>query len=239
MMMRCIIVDDEPLIRELLEDNTRQVPFLELVRSCKSALEALETMQKEQIDIIFMDIQMPRLNGLQFLQSLHNPPLVIMVTAYEKYAVEGFNLQVADYLLKPFSFDRFLKACNRAAELFRMKSSGMLPEASNNYDFFVNVEYTLVKIVPTDIDYIEGLKDYIKIYLSSSAKPVLTRMSLKSIEAKLPANTVIRTHKSFLVAISKITTIKRNTVCIGKIEIPVSETFKENISKVLKSQNYK
>jgi DNA-binding LytR/AlgR family response regulator len=234
MMMRCIIVDDEPLVRELLEDNTRQVPFLELVKSCKTALEALEILQKEQIDLIFLDIQMPRLNGLQFLQSLQNPPLVIMVTAYEKYAVESFNLQVADYILKPFSFDRFLKACNRAAELFRMKASGTLPEASNN-DFFVNVDYTFEKIITTDIDYIESIKDYIKIYLTSRTKPVLTRMSLKSIEAKLPAGTFIRTHKSFLVAIAKITTIKRDFVCIGKTEIPVSETFKENVSKVLKS----
>ena len=233
MMMRCMIVDDEPLVRELLEDNLSQVSFLKLVRSCKSALEALETLQEEQIDIIFLDIQMPRLNGLQFLQSLDHPPLVIMVTAYEKYAVESFNLQVADYILKPFSFDRFLKACNRAAELFRMKSSVMPSE--KNYDFFVNVEYTLVKIVAADINYIESLKDYIKIYLSSTTKPVLTRMSLKSIEAKLPVGTFIRTHKSFLVVISKITTIKRDFVCIGTTEIPVSETFRENINKVLKS----
>ncbi len=234
-MMRCIIVDDEPLVRELLEDNVRQVPYLELVKSCKTALEALETLRDEKIDLIFLDIQMPRLNGLQFLQSLHNPPLVIMVTAYEKYAVESFDLQVMDYIIKPFSFERFLKACNRAAELFRMKSAARFSETVKNYDFFVNVEYTLVKIVAADIDYVEGLKDYIKIYLSSSTKPVLTRMSLKSIETKLPADTFIRTHKSFLVAISKITTIKRDFVCIGKTEIPVSETFRENINKVLKS----
>jgi DNA-binding LytR/AlgR family response regulator len=228
--MRCIIVDDEPLVRELLEDNVRQVPFLELVKSCKSALEALEILRSTQIDLIFLDIQMPQLNGLQFLQTLQNPPLVIMVTAYEKYALEGFNLQVTDYILKPFSFDRFLKACNRAAELFQLKHS----ETSNSADFFVNVEYMFVKIVAADIEYIEGLKDYIKIHLSSSDKPVLTRMSLKSIEAKLPAGAFIRTHKSFLVPISKITTIKRDFVCIGKTEIPVSETFKENVSKILK-----
>lgn len=234
MTMRCVIVDDEPLVRALLEDNLKQVPFLELVQSCKSALEALDTLQKEQVDLIFLDIQMPGLNGLQFLQSLQNPPLVIMVTAYEKYAVEGFNLQVADYMLKPFSFDRFLKACNRAAELFRMKDNIGIPERSNA--FFVNVEYTLVKIIADDIDYIEGLKDYIKIFLSSSPKPVLTRMSLKAIEAKLPAGAFVRTHKSFLVALAKVTTIKRGFICIGKTEIPVSETFKENLDKALRTQ---
>jgi DNA-binding LytR/AlgR family response regulator len=236
MMMRCIIVDDEPLVRELLEDNIRQVPFLELVRTCKNALEALETLQEEQIDMIFLDIQMPRLNGLQFLQSLDHPPIVIIVTAYEQYAVESFNLQVADYIVKPFSFDRFLKACNRAAELFRMKNAAMSSGAIEKVDFFVPVEYRLEKIVVADIDYIEGLKDYIKIYLSSRDKPVVTRMSLKSIEAKLPLGAFIRTHKSFLVAISKISTIKRDFVCIGTREIPVSETFRQNVDRVVRLQ---
>ena len=234
-MMRCIVVDDEPLVRELLEDNISHVPFLALVKSCKNALEALDTLQKEQIDIMFLDIQMPQLNGLQFLKSLNHPPLVIVVTAYDKYAVESFNLQVVDYLIKPFSFERFLKACSRAAELFRMKNSMLSSQAEKNYDFFVNVEYTHVKIVTSDINYVEGLKDYIKIFISSNSKPVLTRMSLKSIEAKLPEGTFVRTHKSYLVAISKITTIKRDFVCIGTTEIPISETFRDNVSKVLKS----
>lgn len=234
MIMRCIIVDDEPLVRELLEDNIRQVPFLELISSCKTAIEALAILQKEQIDLVFLDIQMPRLSGLQLLQSLTHPPVVIIISAYEKYAVEGFNLQVADYILKPFSFDRFLKACNRAAELFRVKNPAMPAETAKSYDFFVNVEYSHVKIVASDINYIESYKDYIKIYLSSAVKPVVTRMSLKSIEAKLPAGAFIRTHKSFLVAMAKITMIKRDLVCIGSTEIPVSETFRENINRVLK-----
>jgi DNA-binding LytR/AlgR family response regulator len=233
-MMRCIIVDDEPLVRELLEDNVSQIPFLELVKSCKNALEALATLRDDKIDVMFLDIQMPRLNGFQFLQSLDHPPLVIMVTAYDKYAVEGFNLQVTDYIVKPFSFDRFLKACNRAAELFRMNSPLMSSQTGDNYDFFVNVEYTHVKIVAADIDYIEGLKDYIKIYVSSRTKPILTRMTLKTIEAKLPVGFLMRTHKSYLVAISKITTIKRDFVCIGTTEIPISETFRENVNRVLK-----
>ena len=234
MMMRCIIVDDEPLVRELLEDNIRQVPFLELVSSCKSATEALAILQNEQIDLVFLDIQMPRLSGLQLLQSLTHPPVVIIISAYEKYAVEGYNLQVADYILKPFSFDRFLKACNRAAELFRLKKTAMPEKTAKNYDFYVNVEYSHVKIVAAEILYIESDKDYIRIYLSSAAKPVITRMSLKSIEAKLLEGAFIRTHKSFLVAVSRITTIKRDVVCIGSTEIPVSETFRENIDRVLR-----
>jgi DNA-binding LytR/AlgR family response regulator len=195
----------------------------------------LQTLQQESIDLIFLDIQMPRLSGLQFLQSLHHPPIVIIVTAYEKYAVESFDLQVADYILKPSSFERLLKACNRAAELFRLKNASTSSATIKNQDFFVHVEYTLVKIVVADIEYIESFKDYIKIYLSSTPKPVMTRMSLKSIEAKLPEGTFVRTHKSYLVAISRITTIKRDFVCIGTKEIPVSETFRENINRVLGS----
>lgn len=234
MTMRCIIVEDEPFISQLIEDNVRQVPFLQLVKTCCNAFEALDILQNEQIDLIFLDIQMPGLNGLQFLQSLANPPLVIMITAYENYAVEGFNLQVADYILKPFSFDRFLKACSRASEFYRIKYIQTYPGSVESDDFFVNVEYTLVKIVAADIDYIEGLRDYIKIYFSSGTKPVLTRMSLKSIEEKLPAGAFIRTHKSFLVAIAKITTIKRDFVCIREKEIPLSETYRGNIDRIIK-----
>ena len=229
-MIRCIIIDDEPLVRELLEDNIRRIPYLQLERSCRNAMEAMETLQSGHIDLMFLDIQMPGLSGLQFLQSLSSPPLTILVTAYEKYALEGYNLQVADYLLKPFSFERFLKACNRADELLKLRQ-----QPSPAKDFFVNVEYTQVKITVADIEYIEGLKDYIKIHLSSSPKPVLTRMTIKAMEEKLPAGAFIRTHKSYLVAASKITMIKRDLVYIGKTEIPVSESYKENVNRLSNS----
>ncbi|NML36911.1 response regulator transcription factor [Chitinophaga sp. G-6-1-13] len=230
-MIRCIAVDDEHLVRELLEDSIRQVPFLQLVATCKNAMEAMEVMQREQVDLMFLDIQMPRLNGLQLLQSLQRPPLVILVTAYEKYALEGYNLQVVDYLLKPFSFERFLKACQRASDLFRLQQPPA--PARTITDFFVNVEYVQVKIVVADIEYIEGLKDYIKIHLSSSPRPVLTRMTMKAIAEKLPAEEFVRTHKSYLVAVKKITSVKRDLVCIGEKEIPVSDFFKENVTRLV------
>jgi DNA-binding LytR/AlgR family response regulator len=236
-MMRCIIVDDEQLVRELLEDNIRQIPFLNLAGSCKNPLEANGILHAEQIDLVFLDIEMPRLNGLQFLELLDNPPLVIMVSAYEKYALAGFDLNVVDYVLKPFSFQRFLMACNRANELFKLKQLKNDPKKNNIPDFFVNVEYTLVKIIAQDIEYIEGLKDYIKIHLSGAPKPVLTRMTIKAIEEKLPAPAFIRTHKSFLVAAAKITSVKRDFVCIGKTEVPVSESYKENITRILNPGN--
>ncbi len=234
-MMRCMVIDDESLVRELLEDNIRQIPFLQWVKSCKNALEATEALQTTPVDLLFLDIQMPRVNGLQFLQALTDPPLVILVTAYEQYALEGFNLHVADYLLKPFPFERFLRACNRAHELFRLQQqAGTAAPSALPADFFVNVEYALVKIVAGDILYIEGVKDYIKIYLQSSARPVLTRMTLKAMEERLPPPAFIRIHKSFLVAVGKITTIKRDLVCIGDKEIPVSGSYKANLNQILK-----
>jgi DNA-binding LytR/AlgR family response regulator len=205
---------------------------LQLTGSCTNALEAADVLQKKPVDLLFLDIRMPRLNGLQFLQSLQNPPLVILVTAYQQYALEGFDLNVVDYLLKPFSFERFVKACNRAYDLFRLRNGEKAAGDAPPEEFFVHVEYTLVKIVVADIEYVEGLKDYIKIYLSSSPKPVLTRMSLKSIEEKLPAATFIRTHKSFLVATRKITAIKRDLVCIKEKEIPIGEAYKANVARV-------
>jgi two-component system, LytTR family, response regulator len=232
-MMSCLVVDDERLVRELLEDNIRQVPYLQLAGSCKNALEAAEVLQSTVVDLLFLDIRMPRLNGLQFLQSLQNPPLVILVTAYEQYALESFELNVVDYLLKPFPFERFVKACNRAYDLFGLRNRWQQVAGVSLEEFFVHVEYTLVKIVVSDIDYVEGLKDYIKIHLTSSSKPVLTRMSMKAIEEKLPAAGFVRAHKSFLVAVRKITAIKRDMVCVGGAEIPIGEMYKANITRIV------
>lgn len=230
--MRCIIVDDEELVRELLEDNIRQIPYLQLVKSCKNALEATELIQTTSIDLLYLDVQMPGLSGLQFMQSLPHPPLVILVTAYEKYALKGFDLDVVDYVLKPFTFERFLKASNRAHELIKLKHKNeIIPGELES--FFVNVEYTLVKIVVSDIIYIEGLKDYIKIYLSSSEKPVITRMTIKAIEEKLPSSSFVRTHKSYLIASDKVTVVKRDLLCIGNKEIPISDSYKDHVYRRL------
>ena len=231
--MRCLVIDDEQRIHELLEDTIRQVPFLELITTCKNALDANTILQTNAIDLIFLDIQMLRLSGLEFLQSLSKPPLVILVTAYEQYALEGYSLQVVDYLLKPFRFERFVKACSRAHELYRLQQGPMFTSAEEPADFFVPVEYTQVKIRVSDITYIEGLGDYIKIYLSSASKPVLTRMSIKAMEEKLPAAAFVRTYKFYLVSVRKITAVKRDLVCIGDKEIPIGDFYKENVTCIL------
>lgn len=232
-MMYCIAVDDEKLVLDLLIDNIRQVPYLQLVKACKNAVEANSILQDKKIDLIFLDIQMPKLSGLQFIQTLQQPPLIILITAYEKYALEGYNLNVVDYLLKPVSFERFLKACNKAKELFDLKNDKNIQQTEQARDhIFVNVEYTLVKILFNDILFIEGLKDYIKIHLASSAKPVLTKMTLKAMEEKLPADKFCRIHKSYIVNVHKISVIKRDVAVVGNHEIPVSDFYKENLSRI-------
>src|SRR6186713_3199278 len=156
-MLRCIAVDDEPLALELLEDNISKVPYLQLVAKCSNAMEAMKVLQQQPADLIFLDIQMPGLTGLQLIQSIAVKPMIILITAYEKYALEGFNLDVTDYLVKPVSLDRFIKACNKAQQLFELRASRNAVPAVNPGYFFVNVDYSLVKITTTDIVYIEGL----------------------------------------------------------------------------------
>jgi two-component system, LytTR family, response regulator len=226
--MKCIAVDDEPLALALLQDNIRQVPTLELVASCSTAMEALTILNKQEVDLIFLDIQMPGLTGLQLLQSLSVKPMVILITAYEKYALEGFNLDVIDYLVKPVPFERFLKACNKAIDFYRLKKN--TPSESQSWPeyFFVNAEYGLVKIVFSEIRLIEGLKDYLKIHLGET-KPLIIRMSMKSIEEKLPPGKFFRIHKSYIIALSQITTIRRNSVYLGDLELPLSDLYKEDL----------
>jgi two-component system, LytTR family, response regulator len=230
-MMSCLAIDDEPLALELLEDNISKLPYLQLVASCDNALEAMKIMEQEKVDLIFLDIQMPGLTGLQFIQSMTIKPMIILITAYEKYALEGFNLDVTDYLLKPVSLDRFMKACNKAKEMYDLKMvSKETPSAIDPGYFFVHVDYSMVKITTADIVFIEGLKDYIKIHLKSSQKPVVTRMPMKTIEEQLPASAFLRVHKSYIISISFITAIRKSSVFIGAIELPVSDNYRDAIS---------
>lgn len=227
-MLRCIAIDDEELALELLEDNIKKLPYLQLVAACSNPLEAMKIMQEQPVDLVFLDIQMPGLTGLQFIQSIPTPCMFILITAYEKYALDGYNLNVVDYLVKPVELDRFIKACNKAFELhqLRAKSKSGAPATVADY-IFVNVEYSLFKVVLADILWVEGLKDYIKIHLKSTTKPVVTRLSMKSMEEQLPASGFMRLHKSFIVNTQAITSIRKNSVFIGTIELPVGENYKE------------
>lgn len=226
-MLKCIAVDDEPLALELLEDNISKVPYLQLVAKCSNAMEAMKLLQQQPVDLIFLDIQMPGLTGLQFIQSLNVKPMIILITAYEKFALEGFNLDVVDYLVKPVSLERFVKACNKAYDLFQLKNRPAANSGTALDYFFVNVEYSLVKVNFSDITFIEGLKDYVKIHLANSNKPIITRIGMKSLEEQLPPAKFVRIHKSYIVSLRHITSVRKSSVFIGDIELPISDNYKE------------
>lgn len=239
--LRCLAVDDESLARKLIEENIRQIPFLELVKSCKNPFEAMEVMEKEPIDLIFLDIQMPGMLGTKFLESLREPPMVIFVTAYDHYAVESYDLEVIDYLMKPVSLERFTKAAYKALDTHRKKHKLQTPPApmpvtseAKPMDYmFVNVEYSLVKIIFNEITHIEGLKDYIKIHLENVTRPILTKATLKSMEERLPSQQFRRVQKSFIVNLDKIESIRNHRISIGKFEIPVSESYMDELLQAI------
>ncbi len=239
-MLKCLAVDDEPLALHLLTDYIRKVPFLELVGTGGDAFEAAKVLQEKTVDLIFIDIQMPGLTGLQFIQSLAKRPMVIIITAYKKFAPEGFDLDVVDYLVKPMGLDRFMKACNKAQELYELRhaatTSGGGPGnaaggAAPEY-FFVNVDYSLVKVLFADIIWIEGSGDYVKIHLKSSPKPLLVRTSAKTLESELPMDKFLRIHKSYIVAVSSITAVRKNSIFIGELELPVGETYRDTLRQL-------
>lgn len=242
MTLKCLIVDDESMARKLLEENVRQLPFLELAGSCKNPFEAMQFLQENAVDLMFLDIQMPGMLGTQFLASLREKPMVIFVTAYSNYAIESYELEVIDYLMKPVSMERFTKAALKALDekqkrlavlaAAEPKTGPILPAPDH---FFVNSDYALVKIPVGEISHIEGLKDYVKIFLTTSKKPVLTKSTLKGIEEKLSASggRFLRVHKSFIVQLDKVESIRNQVISIGEHQIPVSQLNLEELMRAL------
>jgi DNA-binding LytR/AlgR family response regulator len=232
-MLNCIAVDDEALALTLLVDNISKVPYLKVVAACRNAFDAIRALQENEVDLIFIDIQMPGLTGLQFIESLSKRPMVIFVTAYREFAVEGFSLEVVDYLLKPVPIERFLKACDRALQLYELKKEERKVAAKEPDFFFLNVDYSLVKIHYKDIAYIQGLKDYVKIKLINSDKPIVPRSTVSGIEKLLPSSRFIRIHKSVIVSKAAVTAIRKNSVFIGDIEFSIGDTYPDVIDKLL------
>ena len=220
--MNCLVVDDEVMGRKLIEENVKQIPFLNLVGSCSNAFEAMEVLQKEKVDLIFLDIQMPGILGTSFLSSLAIKPLVIFVTAYANYAVESYNLDAVDYLMKPVSLDRFMLSANKAYHIFMGKT--VIQKEPLEDVFFANVEYSLVRISIPTVSHVEGLKDYVKIFVEGERHPILTKQTMKSVEAKVVPHDFMRVHKSFIVNLKKIELIKQQRIKIGNFEIAVSDS---------------
>ncbi|MDB5110684.1 MAG: DNA-binding response regulator [Mucilaginibacter sp.] len=231
--MRCIIVDDEPLALELLEDNIKLVDRLQLVASCRSAAQAIQIMQDQPVDLVFCDIKMPAINGLQFVKGLQQRPMIIFITAYEEFALDGFELDVIDYLLKPVPLERFLKACNKALNLFDLqKQRSFEPINHHKNHFFVYADYNLIKLSYNDITYIEGLKDYVKLHRNGQSKPILSRVTIKALVDQLPADQFFRTHKSYIVNLAYVQSIRNGRIKLEGAEVPYGENYKEVIGRM-------
>lgn len=229
--LRCIAIDDEPLALELLEDNIRKTPFLELVALCPNAMDALPLLQQQHIDLVFSDIQMPGLSGLQLISSLQAKPMFILISAHEKFALESYNLDVVDYLLKPVAYERFLKACNKALERYTTKKTDTKPETKNY--IFLPIDYKMVKVELQDVTLMEGVRDYVRIHFHTAKKPLLVRISMKAMEEMVAGSDLIRIHKSYIVSIRYLTAIRKNSVFINDNELPVSEQYRDVVLKLV------
>jgi DNA-binding LytR/AlgR family response regulator len=231
MKIRCVITDDEPFARKGLQGYIEKIGFLELTGICESAIELNTLLKQQQVDLLFLDIEMPYLSGIELLKSLSHPPKVVFTTAYDKYAMDGYELEVLDYLLKPVSFERFLRTANKVFDYFNLQQqAGTQPDY-----FFVKADSKLEKINIADILFIESLENYVAIY--TATRKVITHLTLKAVQERLPADRFVQPHKSYLVAISKITAIEGNTLNIEQFQVPVSKYQKEEVmEKILNNR---
>src|SRR5215203_3855018 len=232
--IRCLVADDEPPAREILQRYIGNMPDLELVKECSNAMQVLSFLQLEEVDLIFLDINMPQLKGIELLKILKNAPKIIITTAYAEYALEGYELDVVDYLLKPIQFERFVKAVHKAINLsgHSINQSSALEKETNQDSFvYFRADRKMVKVMLGDIFYIESMKDYVKIFTAEGV--VITKQSMTSVEAILPENQFIRTHRSFIVSVPKIKSFTHELIEIEKTEIPIGKLFRNNVMKML------
>jgi DNA-binding LytR/AlgR family response regulator len=229
-MIRCLTIDDSPLALDLLDDYIAKVSTLQLVKRCTNALDAIKLIQQGNIDLIFLDIQMPDITGIDLLKTLSVKPKVILTTAYANYAVEGFDLDVSDYLLKPFSFERFRKAVEKVELQIQLEKN----QVRNDPVIFIKSGYESLKIRTNDILYIESLKDYVQIF--TAAQKTLSLMSMKEIFDLLPEGEFLRVHRSYIIAIDKITGVSAKKISIGKKEIPLGDHYRNEVQQLLRKR---
>ncbi|HEY9195754.1 MAG TPA: LytTR family DNA-binding domain-containing protein [Mucilaginibacter sp.] len=244
-MIRCLVVDDEPLALHILEDYISKMPFLQLVKATTNPIEALTMVQAAEVDLVFLDVQMPELTGIQFLKIANGKAKVILTTAYPQYALEGYELDVVDYLLKPIAFDRFFKSVQKAQSIIQPVQAKpqqvvVQAEPAQQDDFltdfiFVKTEHKIQKVYLHDILFIEGLKDYISIF--TSAERIITLQGMKKMEDALPEKHFVRVHKSYIVALNKIDSIERSRIQIGDKIIPVGDTYRDEFFRMIENKN--
>lgn len=229
--IKCAIVDDEPLALDLLQSYVEKTPYLELTGRCSSALAAMKLLHEQPVDLLFLDIQMPELNGIEFSKTIDQDKVkIIFTTAFSEYAIEGFKVNALDYLLKPISYSDFLSASERALKWFRESSKS---GADTLRYIYVKTEYKLLQIELDKIRYIEGLKDYVKIFVEESNTPILSLMSMKNMEELLPATDFVRVHRSYIVRGDKVKVIERNRIVFDKVYIPISDSYKSDFMKFM------
>jgi two-component system, LytTR family, response regulator LytT len=233
MMIQSIAIDDEPLALQLVTGYIKKTPFLELAGAFDNPLSAMEFLENNPVQLIFLDIQMPDLSGTEFARTLEADTKIIFTTAYEQYALEGFRLEAIDYLLKPFGYEEFLVAAQKARKLIGLEQQSVAQIEANSEFLFLKSDYKIRRINFNDILYIEGLKDYIKVYLQNEPKPILSISTIKAVEAKLPEARFMRVHRSFIVNLERINTIDRSRIVFGSIYIPVSDQFKDKFQTFL------
>lgn len=233
-MIRCIIIDDEPLALQQMEGYIKKIPYLELVAACQSAIDAKEILEKEKIDAIFCDINLPELNGLDFIKSLENPPMVVFTTAYSEYAVEGFQLNAVDYLLKPFGCEDM----KRAAEKLKKHQDALrtlqdVSQIDEDDAIFLKTEYKIVRINISHIRYVEAMSEYLRIYMKDYPRPIIVLLSMKKMEERLPSHTFMRVHRSYIINLKMIQEISKNRITLGDgedIEIPIGDSYRDQFN---------
>ena len=235
MKLNCLIIDDEPLARKGLREYVQEIDFLHCVASCENALKAASFLNQEKIDLIFLDIHMPKLSGIEFLKTLKNPPLTIITTAYSDYALEGYSLDVIDYLVKPINFDRFLKASQKALEFFELKARAEHNAASPVDYFFVRCDRKFEKVFFRDLSYIEGLQNYAVIHVGN--KKLITYITLTSLENQLPKDRFLKVHKSFIISVPHVKAIEKDEIIMDNARIPISRSLQEQVVRQILGNN--
>ena len=230
-MIRCVAIDDEPLALKQLAAYLKKVPFFELVDSCQSAIEAMAVLDKEEVDAIFIDINMPDLNGLDFVRSLHHPPMVVFTTAYQEYALEGYKVDAIDYLLKPFGMGDVMRAADKVKRQYDLLHAASLSPMDEDDALFLKTEYKVVRVLTSHIIYIEGMSEYLRIHLSDPSKPVVVLLSMKKMEERLGEVDFMRIHKSFIINLHHIVEINRSRVVLDDgVEIPIGDSYRDKLN---------